>query len=116
MRYFDVLHKDTLVTRVWYDFKTETVTFTNYIFDLMWCPFGKLEKATFKDLEEYWESRCFPRERANAKELLRLLGVDCYDPYSIVRKTHGVQNEDYCWLRFDDEEGKISYADVKFRD
>lgn len=116
MRYFDVFHKDLHVSRVWFDFRTEQVTFENYVNDILWCPFGKKTSATFGDLETFWEERCFPRTRVNAKEVLRLLGVDYYDPYDIVRKTHGVQNEDFCWLRFDDEEGMITYADVKFRD
>ena len=49
------------------------------------------------------------------EELLKLLDVQCYDPMAIVRKTHGIQNEDYCWLKFGDDDRTV-YEDVKFRD
>lgn len=65
-------------------------------------------------LERFFEDRCFPRSRANARELLDLLGLDHYNPRYIVMETHGVQYDDFYWIKFDGE--TISWSDVKVRD
>lgn len=77
-------------------------------------PFGIREHATYENLMEFYESRCFPKERENCKELLKLLGVDTYEPELICRKTHGTQWDDFIWLQFSDED-KVSYKDIRLR-
>lgn len=42
--------------------------------------------------------RCFPRSRANLKEILRDIGVDSYDPLQIIEKTDGRMAEDKQWI------------------
>ena len=37
-------------------------------------------------LESVFEDRCFPREQANCNDILRRLGLDCYEPELICRK------------------------------
>lgn len=62
---------------------------------------------------EILEGRCFPRNRANADDLLRRLELKHYHPLDIVRKTHGLMRNDYVWLRFEGEQ--LTYDDVKIR-
>lgn len=114
MRTMSFLNKDKLVTRIDFSFSSEEVKITNYIDDILILPFGIVESPTFKQFREFLESRCFPRTRYNAKQLLTHLGLQCYEPFDIIRKTHGVQNEDTCWIRFEGE--NLVYNDVKFRD
>lgn len=65
--------------------------------------FGNVTSATYEDLYNFFEERCFPRERANCKQLLKMLGVDFYEPYEIVKKTHGVLGSDDYWIKFEGE-------------
>lgn len=91
------------------------VTFENYSDNVLLVAFGVRIKVTYKDLEEFYEDRCFPRERTNAKDLLHDLGLDSYDPEAICRKTHGMQFDDFMWLQFSDEP-QVKYKDIKIRD
>ena len=108
------LNKDTLVTEIHYSFKTRKIYIQNYISDILILPFGIVTEPSFERFENFLESRCFPRTRYNVDHLLELLGLTNYDPISIIRKTHGVQNEDTCWIRFEGE--KFKYDEIKLRD
>lgn len=44
------------------------------------------------------ESRCFPRTRDYLKWVLRDLGLDCYEPLAIIKKTSGRMADDDMWL------------------
>lgn len=68
--------------------------------------------VTLEDVEEWIEYRCFPRNRANKKELLEYLGLDLvgYVPLEILRKTHGVMSGDYLWAKFEGED--LAYKDL----
>ena len=91
------------------------VTFENFGTQPIWLPFGVKTSATMEDLEEFYEDRCFPRERVNCKDLLRRMGLDCYEPELICRKTHGLQFDDFTWLQFSDEP-QVKWEDIKLRD
>lgn len=65
-------------------------------------------------LEEFYEERCFPKERANCKEILRTLGLDCYESELICRKTHDLQFDDFLWLQFSDET-QVCWDDIRMR-
>lgn len=93
----------------------ESVTFKNYGDDPLWLPFGVKTSATYKDLLAFYEERCFPRERANCKTVLKSIGLDYYDPELICRKTHGLQFDDFLWIQFSDEP-QVEYKDIKLRD
>ena len=91
------------------------VSFTNYTDNVLQLPFGVRDTATIDDLENFFEDRCFPRERVNCKEILHNLGLDCYEPELICRKTHGLQFDDFIWLQFSDEP-QVCWNDIKLRD
>ena len=58
--------------------------------------------------------RCWDRRREDIDEILVHLGLKEYNPYEIVRKTHGVSWNDYIWFRFPGE--KLTSRDVLVRD
>lgn len=93
----------------------ENVTFKNYSDEPLDLPFGINKVATYSDLLEFYEDRCFPRERANCKTVLKSMGLDYYDPELICRKTHGQQFDDFFWIQFSDEP-QVKYKDIKLRD
>lgn len=110
IKYF---YKDELLTEI--HVRGREVTFENHSDEVILIAFGVREHVTYQDLLEFYESRCFPRERQNARELLRGLGLDCYDPELICRKTHGQQFDDFMWMQFSDEP-QVCYEDIKLRD
>ncbi len=83
------------------------VSFENYTNNIIKRPFGVREHATYEDLRALLETRCFPRSRVNAKQLLRDADIDFYDAFQIVAKTHGVMSDDLFWVRFQDEEPEL---------
>lgn len=61
--------------------------------------FGREDKPTFEQYEEFLESRCFPRTRDKMKIMLKELGLPFYDPLMIIEKTQGRMAEDDFWLK-----------------
>jgi hypothetical protein len=110
----EVYMQDHLTSRVEVS-KTGEITFTNFTDIAVFLPFGVNKTATMKDLQKFYEDRCFPRERVNCDEILKDLGLDCYDPERICRITHGQQFDDFIWLQFSDEP-QVEYKDIKLRD
>lgn len=45
--------------------------------------------------------------------LLKLVGLDCYDPFQIVKITHGAMVDDVFWIRFEGED--LTWNDVNPR-
>ena len=60
----------------------------------------------------YIEGRCSERSRPDQAELLNLIGLDVYNPYEIVKKTHAVTPDDYFWFRYPGENLKWEDVDV----
>ena len=88
------------------DLNKQTVSMTRINYDPLWSPFQQ-QSPSFSDFEWFLETRCFPRQRYNLKELLRLFDLDHYDPWRIVVKTHGTVANDPCWLLFETDIGDI---------
>lgn len=99
--------------RLWYMCENEVCTIIdvdevkrrvriyNYTRQLMFRAFGREEKPTFEQYEEFLESRCFPRTRDKMKLILRDLDLPFYDPLLIVEKTQGRMAEDNFWIRIE---------------
>ncbi|WEG19268.1 hypothetical protein PQ478_21520 (plasmid) [Alkalihalophilus pseudofirmus] len=68
---------------------------------------------TIVELEKWLKWRVFPETRVNADELLAALGLNSYNRWAIVRKTHGVMADDEIWLRFKGE--TLKHRDVTLR-
>jgi putative transcriptional regulator len=97
------------MAEVWFNFLTKKVYVKNYTNNVLHRPFGVNEHPTFNDLEEFMESRCFPRSRGNCKELLGAIGLDYYDPFEIVKINGGNCQEDNLYIEY--TEGLVPYAE-----
>lgn len=76
------------------------IEFDNKATDPVLLPFGVRTSATMDDLDRFFESRCFPRTRANCKQILESGSIPYYCPSIIVRKTEGRVSDDEFWIRF----------------
>lgn len=113
----EVVHYDEVVAKMDVDWPSKTVHVEQYSADKLVIPFptlGEKVDVSTEKFVDYLESRCFPRTRDNAQELLEMMGLTAYNPYKIVRTTHGVIFDDYIWLRFKGEED-LKYEDVGLR-
>lgn len=99
IRELDYMHGDTLVTKIYVDFKEEKIRIENYSDDLIDRAFGCIEEPTWEDFEMFLEERCFPRTRDKMKSILRDIGVDTYDPWQIIQVTEGRMAEDRHWIQ-----------------
>ena len=70
------------------------ISIRNYTDNLLYRAFGRNEKPTYADYEEFLESRCFPRSRDKMKLMLKEYDLPFYDPFLIVEKTEGRLEED----------------------
>ncbi|MCU6762603.1 Uncharacterised protein [uncultured Roseburia sp.] len=93
------MHDEQLCTIINIDFKHKQIYIENQTDRVLWKAFGVVEKPDWEQFEYFLESRCFPRTRANAKEMLKELGIDSYDPLQIIEKTKGRMAEDHHWLK-----------------
>ncbi len=83
------------------DYKEKSVKIENYTNNMIHRAFGVVEHPTWEDYNEFLESRCFPRTRHNAKDLLKMLGLADigYEPLEIIKKTDGRMAEDRTVLK-----------------
>lgn len=112
---FDVMWMDDVIASV--NLKPangETPYVINYIdtFNKQFSP-NMEGHITLEEIEKWLKWRTFPPTRANAKELLASLGMQAFNRWGIVRKTHGVMADDEIWLRFKGE--TLTHRDVCLR-
>ena len=99
--------------RLWYMYENEICTIIdvdeperrvniyNYTRNHMFRAFGREEKPTYEQYEEFLESRCFPRTRDKMKLMLKELDIPFYEPLMIIEKTEGRMEEDNFWIRIE---------------
>jgi hypothetical protein len=104
---FDVLMKNTILVHV--DIKDNTVNVTYYEKTPL-APF-QMENVNIKTVNDFFERRCFDINRPDKAFLLECLGLDYYNPFEIVKKTHGFLQDDFIWVRFEGED--LSWEDVR---
>lgn len=95
------MHGEKVCTLIEVDEGSRQVCIKNYTNKIMFKAFGKIEKPTFEQYEEWLESRCFPRGRDKMKLMLKELDLPFYDPMLIVEKTEGRMAEDDFWIRIE---------------
>lgn len=96
--------KDKLGTEIEVDYKTKTVkSVTNHTDYFLDKAFGNNDNPTWEDWERFLESRCFSRNVDDLKLYLEAVGVDFYDPLSIVLKTKGKMHGDFYTLLYVEE-------------
>lgn len=97
---FDYMCKNELCSTVEV-YSDDSVVVKDFSDVLIKRPFGNWgSEATIKDVNEFLETRCFPRTRFNCKEVLRAGGFQFYDALEICKKTEGRMTDDVFWLRF----------------
>ncbi|MBP3754758.1 MAG: type II toxin-antitoxin system MqsA family antitoxin [Lachnospiraceae bacterium] len=87
-------YRDMLCTIIDVDESKQKIKIRNYTDNLIFRAFGRNEKPTFKDYEEFLESRCFPQGRDKMKLMLKQYDIPFYDPFLIIEKTGGRMEED----------------------
>ena len=97
--------------RLWYYFRDDVCTIIdvetdkqrveiyNYTDHIQFRAFGVVEHPTWKQYEQFLESRCFPRTRDKIKIELRALDLPFYDPLMIIEKTEGRMADDEFRIR-----------------
>ena len=81
------------------DYLNKKICISNRTDDIIHRAFGVNENPTWKDYENFLESRVYPKTRADIKNVLEELGVDGYDPLKIIYKTEGRTWEDHQWIK-----------------
>ncbi|MCD7717478.1 MAG: hypothetical protein LUI39_13725 [Lachnospiraceae bacterium] len=107
---FTVMNKDRKTADV--EIRNNEVSVKKYTTRMDEQPFYS-GPADMERIYGFLEGRCMNRNRNCLGEYLDWLGLDEYDPYEIVKKTHGVMWEDFLWLKFPGED--ISWKDVRIR-
>ena len=108
---FDYMFQDKICATV--EVINNQVNVTNYVDSPHYRPFGRREKVTVEDFEEFLEDRCVPRTRYNINQILSEKTYG-YMPLCIVKDTHGALAEDCFWLRFEGE--TLQWKDVNPRE
>lgn len=70
------------------------------------------DKITRFELGKILEDRCWDRKRPDIDKILKLIGVDSYNPYEICKRTHGKMYQDKIWFRFPGE--LLTFEEVKY--
>lgn len=109
---FSVYWKDNLTASVTISADRKSVDYQRYSNNMAEAPF-MFSNPTAEQMFDFLESRCMDKHRTQINEYLNDLGLTEYNPYEIVKKTHGVMWEDFMWLKFPNED--ISWEDVKVR-
>lgn len=107
---FEVYWKDEITARVYV--KKKDVIVSRYTENPGKQLFAQKKMTRFQ-LGKIFEMRCWEKERADIMDILGHLGISEYNPYEIVRRTHGVSYNDFIWFRFPGE--NITSKDVLVR-
>lgn len=105
---FDIMEKNNKIQHCIFDGNFAIITDYENI-----KPFQRLiPNGTYSDLEfeRIIETRCWDKNRIDTKEILKSLGLNDYNPYIIIQKTHGIDTDDWLWFLFKDEE--LKWEDV----
>lgn len=93
------MFRQSICTIIEVDELNEKVEIINYNNNILFQAFGANKNPSFKDYEEFLESRCFPRSRDKMKIQLEMLNLPFYDPMMIIEKTEGRMAEDDFWIK-----------------
>ncbi|MCR5208641.1 MAG: helix-turn-helix domain-containing protein [Lachnospiraceae bacterium] len=94
-------YRDMLCTVIDVDEVRQKVYAINYTDNLLYRAFGRNEKPSFEEYEEFLESRCFPRSRDKMKLMIKEFDIPFYDPFLIIEKTEGRLEEDEFWIKIE---------------
>jgi len=98
VRILRLYDKDVLCSTIYADFTGRALVVENQDVSPVKTAFGNNQAPTWEDLQRFLAERCVPRQRAGLREYLEALGLEEYDPLSIIEKTGGRMAEDGQWL------------------
>lgn len=70
--------------------------------------------AKLLDILSILKDRVICEERCD-KYMLKSMGLTEYNVYDILRVTHGVDIDDFIWLKFDEDKSDLCWDDVRVR-
>lgn len=108
---FEVLHKDDVIARVSITDNRKNVKIKKYCEIPAIQPFCG-NKLDLERVAEFIRYRCFDETRPDKDEILHDLGLMEYNPWEIVKVTHGRLWEDFIWIRFPGE--TLKWKDVSY--
>jgi hypothetical protein len=95
----EYMYEKELCTSIDIDFLHKKIYIMNHTNDIIHRAFGIISNPTWEDFELFLERRCFPKTRANIKNILNDINVESYDPLQIIEKTEGRMAEDKQWIK-----------------
>ncbi len=98
VRILRLYDKDALCSTIYADFTWRTLVVENQDVSPVKTAFGNIQIPTWEDFQRFLAERCVPQQRAGLREYLEALGLEEYDPLSIIEKTGGRMAEDEQWL------------------
>ena len=110
----EVYDKNVKTAYIYISADRKTVKYKRFTQGIRYLVPYAFDNPTLEQLYDFLESRCMDKRRTQLPEYLKLLGLDEYNPYEIVKITHGTMMEDFMWLKFPNE--NITWEDVKLRD
>ena len=104
---FDTMWKDKVTAHL--EIQNENVSVVSYTDNIAENAFAVPPFDIFY-VNQFIEGRCFEECNASKDFFLKDLGLVSYNPWEIVRKTHGFLWDDYMWIRFEGE--TLTWEDV----
>ena len=90
-------HKPMTIIDV--DFLDKKIKIQNRTDDIYDRAFGRIENPNWEQFEIFINERVVPKTRVDIDTVLKVIGVDHYDPFLIIKKTRGKMEGDRFWLR-----------------
>ncbi len=109
---FDVYWKDELTASVSISSDRKYVQYKKYTNEIPKIPY-LFDNPSVEQINEFLLSRCMDAHRTQLDEYLKDLEINEFNPYEIIKKTHGTMWEDFMWLKFPEE--TITWKDVCLR-
>ncbi len=109
----EYMHENEICTTIDIDFMNKKIYILNHTNDIIHRAFGVVANPTWDDFEQFLERRCFPKTRANIKNILRDIDVPNYDPLQIIEKTEGRMAEDNQWIKISYTQRRNHYGNDK---
>ena len=89
-----------LLTSVQINPITKKVTFRNYTDEFLDCAFGKKETVTYDDVIRFFKDRTYQENRTDLPDILKVIGLEKYDPIKMCKYSNGRTAEDGKWIEF----------------
>lgn len=81
--------KDENTATITVDFSRRIVSVENHSDEIKKLPFIDIQEVTFSMFEQRISRMIPPKGRPDIDQILKSMGLDKYDPYRIIEKTHG---------------------------